>query len=122
MPFINKEFIGYLSQNTDIVEIINKRLPLKKAGKDYKACCPFHNEKTPSFSISVDKQIFHCFGCGESGGVIEFVKKFDRLDFIEAVEALASETGVEVIYDKNVKVFDDSTKRYKNLMIEIMFF
>lgn len=119
MPFINKEFIGYLSQNTDIVEIINKRLPLKKAGKDYKACCPFHNEKTPSFSISVDKQIFHCFGCGESGGVIEFVKKFDRLDFIEAVEALASETGVEVIYDKNVKVFDDSTKRYKNLMIEI---
>lgn len=119
MPFIDRDFIDYLSQRTDIVEIINKRLPLKKAGKNYNACCPFHNEKTPSFSVSVNKQFFHCFGCGESGGVIEFIKKFDHLGFVEAVETIASETGVQVVYENNVKVIDNSISRYKNLMIEV---
>lgn len=120
MPFINTEFVDYLLQNVDIVEIIGNRLPLKKSGKNYTACCPFHNEKTPSFSVSSDKQLFHCFGCKESGGVIEFIKKFDRLDFVAAVECLAKEVGMEVEYDnKSNKTFDNSTKRYKDLMLEI---
>jgi len=89
MPFIDRDFINDLSNRVDIVSLINKRVALKKAGKDYKACCPFHEEKTPSFTVVPSKQIFHCFGCGESGGVIDFIKKFDHLDFVEAVEAVA---------------------------------
>ncbi|MBT6656076.1 MAG: DNA primase, partial [Candidatus Thioglobus sp.] len=86
MPFINNDFINDLSNQVDIVDLINRRVPLKKAGKDYKACCPFHNEKTPSFTVVADKQYYHCFGCGENGNAIDFVMKFDHLNFIEAVE------------------------------------
>jgi DNA primase len=108
-----------LSDRVDIVGLINKRVPLKKAGKDYKACCPFHEEKTPSFTVVPNKQIFHCFGCGESGGAIDFIKKFDHLDFVEAVETVASESGVSVIYDQNVKPVDTRFKRYNELMNEV---
>ena len=91
MPFIDKDFINDLSTRVDIVEIINKRVNLKKAGKDYKACCPFHNEKTPSFTVAPDKQIFHCFGCSESGSAIDFVMKHDHLDFVGAIETIAND-------------------------------
>ena len=119
MPFIDRDFINDLSDRVDIVGLINKRVPLKKAGKDYKACCPFHEEKTPSFTVVPNKQIFHCFGCGESGGAIDFIKKFDHLDFVEAVETVASESGVSVIYDQNVKPVDTRFKRYSELMGEV---
>jgi len=101
MPFIDKDFINDLSSRVDIVEIINKRVNLKKAGKDYKACCPFHNEKTPSFTVAPDKQIFHCFGCGESGSAIDFVMKHDHLDFVGAIETIANESGLQVVYEKS---------------------
>jgi DNA primase len=119
MPFIDRDFINDLSDRVDIVGLINKRVPLKKAGKDYKACCPFHEEKTPSFTVVPNKQIFHCFGCGESGGAIDFIKKFDHLDFVEAVEVLASESGISVVYDQNVKPVDTRFKRYRELMSEV---
>jgi DNA primase len=119
MPFIDRDFINDLSDRVDIVSLINKRVPLKKAGKDYKACCPFHEEKTPSFTVVPNKQIFHCFGCGESGGAIDFIKKFDHLDFVEAVETVASESGISVVYDQNVKPVDTRFKRYNELMIEV---
>ena len=119
MPFIDRDFINDLSDRVDIVGLINKRVPLKKAGKDYKACCPFHEEKTPSFTVVPNKQIFHCFGCGESGGAIDFIKKFDHLDFVEAVETVASESGISVVYDQNVKPVDTRFKRYNELMIEV---
>ncbi|MBT3965375.1 MAG: DNA primase, partial [Candidatus Thioglobus sp.] len=119
MPFINNDFINDLSNQVDIVDLINRRVPLKKAGKDYKACCPFHNEKTPSFTVVADKQYYHCFGCGENGNAIDFVMKFDHLNFIEAVEVVAGESGVSVVYDQNARPVDPKMKRYRDLMQEV---
>jgi len=93
---IPREFIDELLARLDVVEVIDRRVPLKKAGKDFKACCPFHNEKTPSFTVSRPKQFYHCFGCGVSGTAITFLMEFEHLSFPEAVEELASEAGLEV--------------------------
>jgi len=119
MPFIDRDFINDLSNRVDIVGLMNKRVALKKAGKYYKACCPFHEEKTPSFTVVPSKQIFHCFGCGESGGVIDFIKKFDHLGFVEAVEAVSGESGISVVYDQTAKPVDSRFKRFNNLMMEL---
>ena len=72
------------------------RVPLKKAGREFKACCPFHGEKTPSFTVSPAKQFYHCFGCGAHGTALGFLMEHDHLDFVEAVEELARQVGVEV--------------------------
>ena len=81
---------------SDIVEVIESYVPLKKAGQNYKGLCPFHNEKTPSFTVSPNKQIFHCFGCGESGGAISFLMKHEHLSYPEAVKALAERYNIEI--------------------------
>jgi DNA primase len=96
---IPKQFIDDLINRVDIVELIDERVPLKKAGKDYKACCPFHDEKTPSFTVSADKQFYHCFGCGAHGTAIGFLMEYDRLAFPEAVEELARRAGIEVPHE-----------------------
>ena len=119
MPYIDKDFINDLSSRIDIVEIINKRVSLKKAGKDFKACCPFHNEKTPSFTVAPDKQIFHCFGCGESGSAIDFVIKHDHLDFVSAIETIANESGMQVIYEKNADSRYSRTQEYIEIMKQV---
>ena len=93
---IPREFIDELLARLDVVEVIDRRVPLKKAGKDFKACCPFHNEKTPSFTVSQTKQFYHCFGCGVSGTAITFLMEFDHLSFPEAIEELAGTAGLEV--------------------------
>jgi len=93
---IPRQFIDDLLARADIVELIESRVPLKKAGKNYQACCPFHTEKSPSFSVSPDKQFYHCFGCGEHGNAISFLMEFDRLEFPDAIEELASHYGMEV--------------------------
>jgi DNA primase len=93
---IPQNFITDLLTRVDIVEIINPRVNLRKAGSNYQALCPFHNEKTPSFSVSQRKQFYHCFGCGASGNAISFLMNFDKLTFLEAVEALAAHAGIEV--------------------------
>jgi len=93
---IPEKFIEDLMTRVDIVDVIDSRVPLKKAGKDYKACCPFHEEKTPSFTVSPDKQFYHCFGCGEHGTAIGFLMNYDRMSFPEAVRELASRVGMEV--------------------------
>ena len=93
---IPQAFIDDLLNRTDIVEVIDKRVTLKKAGKNHTACCPFHQEKTPSFSVQPDRQFYYCFGCGAGGNVIGFVMNFDQLDFPLAVETLAREAGLEV--------------------------
>ena len=98
---IARQFIDDLLNRADIVELINGRVPLKKAGKNHQACCPFHNEKSPSFTVSEDKQFYHCFGCGEHGNAISFLMEFDRLDFVDAVEELASHCGMEVEREEN---------------------
>ncbi len=93
---IPRQFIDDLLARADIVELIDSRVPLKKAGKNYQACCPFHTEKSPSFSVSQDKQFYHCFGCGEHGNAISFLMEFDRLEFPDAVEELASHYNMTV--------------------------
>src|SRR3989338_5572021 len=88
--------LGEIAAANEIVETISSYLPLKKAGKDFKALCPFHGEKTPSFTVSASKQIFHCFGCGAGGDVIGFVMKMERMEFPEAVEWLAQRKGIRL--------------------------
>ena len=93
---IPRDFINELVARIDIVDLIDAKVPLKKAGKNHSACCPFHSEKSPSFTVSRDKQFYHCFGCGAHGNVIDFVMEYDRLDFIDAIEDLAGQLGIEV--------------------------
>ncbi len=93
---IPRNFIDDLLARVDIVDIVDARVKLKKQGKNYGACCPFHNEKTPSFSVSQEKQFYHCFGCGAHGNAIDFLMEFDRLEFVEAIEELASGVGLQV--------------------------
>jgi DNA primase len=93
---IPQDFIDDLVQRADIVEIVGSRVPLTKAGREYKARCPFHSEKTPSFWVSPQKGFYHCFGCGAHGTALGFLMEFERLDFPVAVEELARSVGVEV--------------------------
>jgi DNA primase len=98
---IPRQFIDDLLARADIVDLIDARVPLKKAGKNYQACCPFHTEKSPSFTVSQDKQFYHCFGCGEHGNAISFLMEFDRLDFVDAIEELASNYNMQVPREQN---------------------
>jgi DNA primase len=93
---IPQSFIDDLLDRVDIVEVVNARVQLKKSGKNYKACCPFHEEKSPSFTVAQDKQFYYCFGCGTGGNALGFVMEFDRLDFLPAVEMLAKNAGLEI--------------------------
>ncbi len=93
---IPREFIDELLVRVDIVDLIDSHVPLKKTGANYVARCPFHTEKTPSFSVNRNKQFFHCFGCGASGNAISFLMDFNHLDFVEAVEDLAGFAGIDV--------------------------
>ena len=96
---IPHSFIDELVTRTDIVELIDDHVTLKKKGREYMACCPFHNEKTPSFTVSPDKQFYHCFGCGAHGTALGFLMDYERLEFLEAVEVLAQRAGLEVPRD-----------------------
>ena len=96
---IPEQFIADLLARIDIVELVEGYLPLRKAGKDFQGLCPFHGEKTPSFTVSRDKQFFHCFGCGAHGSAIGFVMKHRNLEFVEAVEELAAVAGMEVPHE-----------------------
>ena len=96
---IPQQFIQELLSRVDIADIVGERVQLKKTGQNYMACCPFHNEKTASFSVSPSKQFYHCFGCGVHGSAISFLMEYDRLDFVEAVKQLAARVGVEVPRD-----------------------
>ncbi|MGA2861739.1 MAG: DNA primase [Steroidobacteraceae bacterium] len=96
---IPQAFIDELIARADIVDVIGSRVPLKRAGREYKACCPFHDEKTPSFWVSPDKQFYHCFGCGAHGTALGFLMEYDRLPFPEAVEDLANRLGLSVPHE-----------------------
>jgi DNA primase len=93
---IPDSFIDELVSRSDIVEIIGARVPLKKAGREHKACCPFHNEKSPSFWVSPEKQFYHCFGCGAHGTVIGFLMNYEKMEFLDAVADLAQRAGLEL--------------------------
>lgn len=97
---VPRAFVDDLLNRVDIVEVIDARIPLKKKGKEYWACCPFHGEKTPSFSVSANKQFYHCFGCQQSGNAIGFLMDYDHMEFVEAIETLAQSMGLEVPYEQ----------------------
>ena len=96
MARIPEKFIDDLLDRVDIVEVIDRRVKLRKSGKNFSACCPFHDEKTPSFSVNPEKQFYYCFGCGAGGNAIGFVMDYERMEFPEAVESLAQTCGLEV--------------------------
>ncbi len=116
---IPREFIDELMQRTDIVDVIDSMVPLQKKGREYMACCPFHDEKTPSFTVSPQKQFFYCFGCGESGSAIDFVMKYQNLGFIEAIEDLASRAGLEIPHSITTSEFTTSHD-HANRLLEIV--
>ncbi len=93
---IPREFIDDVLAHTDIVEVIDSRVPLRRSGSNHMACCPFHGEKTPSFSVSQPKQFYHCFGCGVSGNAINFLMEYEHSSFVDAVEELAQMVGMQV--------------------------
>ena len=93
---IPDSFIETLNDRVNIVDVISTRVTLKKSGREYHGCCPFHDDSSPSFSVNPDKQVYHCFGCGASGGLISFVMEYDKIDFVSAIKNLASLAGLEV--------------------------
>src|SRR6266702_2624152 len=93
---ITNEFIQTLLSRVDIVAVVDRYVPLKKAGTNFVACCPFHSEKTPSFTVSPSKQFYHCFGCGAHGTAIGFLIEYSGLGFVEAVKDLAQGVGMTV--------------------------
>ena len=111
---IPEQFIDELLARVDIVEVIEQRVPLRKAGRDWSARCPFHDERSPSFTVSPAKQFYHCFGCGVHGSAITFLMNYDRLEFVDAVEELAARTGLKVPYEGGAKRApqEDSTDLY----------
>ncbi len=116
MAFIPQSFVEDLLSRVDIVDVINSRIPLKKAGRNYMACCPFHQEKTPSFSVVPDKQFFNCFGCGIAGSALKFVMSFDNIDFVDSVAKLAASVGMEIPQDKDNHDHDISYKFFHDVL------
>lgn len=110
MARLSDAFIDDLLARTDIVEVINPRVPLKRQGKEYSARCPFHDERSPSFTVSPAKQFYHCFGCGAHGTAISFLMNYDRLEFLDAVDELARRAGIEVPRETQQRNEDSDAK------------
>ena len=96
MARYSDEIIDEVRQNNDIVDIISQYVHLKRSGRNYFGLCPFHNEKSPSFSVSPEKQIFHCFGCGVGGNVFTFLTKIEGINFVEAIQMLADKANIQL--------------------------
>ena len=111
MSRIPQNFIDELLNRVDIVDVVDSRVKLKKTGKNYVACCPFHKEKTPSFTVSPDKQFYYCFGCGATGTAISFAMEFDHIGFVDAIENLSRTVGIEVPRERS----EQPVRSYKNL-------
>ena len=111
--------IDQIRQSNNIVEVISGYLPLKKIGSNFKALCPFHQEKTPSFIVSPQKEIFHCFGCGEGGNVFNFLMKNEKISFIEAVERLAERAGISLPKDRASREESSRVSQERKSLFEI---
>ena len=116
---IPQPFIDDLLSRIDIVDVINQRVSLKKSGSNYTACCPFHNEKTPSFSVSQTKQFYHCFGCSENGNAIGFLMAYDNMHFVDAIETLAESIGLDVPRDEKAKRLHNDSRPLYALLDEV---
>ena len=112
---IPRVFINDLLARTDIVDLIDARVKLKKQGKNFHACCPFHNEKTPSFTVNGEKQFYHCFGCGAHGNAIDFLMNYDKLEFVETVEELAAMHNLDVPYEAGTGLSQIERHQRQNL-------
>lgn len=117
MGLIPEEIIAQVIDRSDIVDVVSSYIPLKPAGRNFKANCPFHHEKTPSFVVNPQKQIFHCFGCGEGGNVVSFVMKQDHVDFRDAIEMLARKVNVELPKD-NIPAGREANERQALLNVK----
>ena len=109
---IPQPFIDQVLNQTDIVDLIGGYIELKQKGKEHTACCPFHHEKTPSFTVSADKQFYHCFGCGAHGTVVGFLMEYEGLEFVEAIETLANRLSIEVPREASNAPVDDHAPLY----------
>ena len=116
---IPQRFIHDLLDRADIVEVVDARVRLKKTGKNYQARCPFHDEKTPSFTVAPDKQFYHCFGCGANGTALTFIMEYDRVEFVEAVEILAASLGLTVPREQGQRDADDRSRVLYELMQQV---
>src|SRR5262252_3280689 len=96
MPLIAQESVAQVAAATDIVTVIGSYFPLKRAGTEFRALCPFHQEKSPSFYVSPSKQTYYCFGCGRGGAVFQFLIEYENIDFPEAVRRLAARAGIAI--------------------------
>ncbi|PIQ38317.1 MAG: DNA primase [Lysobacterales bacterium CG17_big_fil_post_rev_8_21_14_2_50_64_11] len=123
MARLSDAFLDDLLARTDIVEVIGARVEIKRAGREYHGRCPFHDERTPSFTVSPSKQFYHCFGCGAHGTAIKFLMEYDRLEFLDAVEELAKRAGIEVPRDAVRRdSSEDSQPLYDALDVAARFF
>ncbi|WP_193210529.1 DNA primase [Luteolibacter marinus] len=118
MPQISRETTEQVLAATDIVDVIGGYIPVKRAGPSFKALCPFHNEKTPSFNINPQRQFFHCFGCGKSGDAITFVREYENLTFTDAVKKLASRAGITVV-EEAPDPKEDRARRQRGRLLDI---
>ena len=115
---IPQDFIDQLLSRVDIVDVVDRYVPLKKAGQNYMACCPFHKEKSPSFTVSPSKQFYHCFGCGAHGSAIGFVMEYQGLPFVDAVKMLAEGIGLPVPEERAANPEASRAAREKKLSLE----
>ncbi|MFM8657610.1 MAG: DNA primase, partial [Chthoniobacterales bacterium] len=118
MPRIAEESIERVAAASDIVEVIGSYFPLKRAGTSWRALCPFHREKSPSFHVSPQKQAYYCFGCGAGGGVFKFVMEYERVDFATAVQRLAQKAGVTIVEEKGGPD-DDRRRALRDRLLEM---
>lgn len=120
MARIPDAFIQDLLARTDLVELVDSRVPLKKTGRNYSACCPFHNEKTPSFTVAPDKQFYYCFGCGAKGNAVGFLMEYEHLSFPEAVKQLADKAGVEVPRERPETAEDHARRDHLQTLYDLL--
>ena len=113
---IDEELIERIHDSVNLIDLASNYVQLKKTGSNYVGLCPFHNEKTPSFTISESKQLFHCFGCGEGGDAISFIMKIENLSFVEAVKFIADREGIPI---EEKSSYNQKLKEEKNLIYQI---
>ena len=111
MARIPQETIDRIHDTADILDVVSRHVDLKKRGRNFFGLCPFHNEKTPSFSVAPDKGIYHCFGCGNGGNAVNFIMEFEKISFVEAIQELGDQFGVPVDFTGS----DDSKEFFTDL-------
>src|SRR5829696_5187062 len=116
---IPEETIEQIAAANDIVEVIGSYFPLKRAGATFKALCPFHQEKSPSFTVNPQRQIFKCFGCGEGGSVFKFVERYEHISFPEAVKKLAARAGIPVLEERGASEGDDRQHETRRTLLQL---